>query len=135
MRTGRHFSDSSFEPCISQLKFSHWLQRKTIQQYGNAHELQNTAQGIIATRWLCATTLETLDSQGFASLLQDNDQMLDDGQLGVERKLYYRELVSRFGHHVSLLVRLEKALTLLPHFTHYVTLSLLYRLLDVSVGP
>lgn len=32
----------------------------------------------------------------------ENDQLLDGGQLGLERKLYYRELVARFGHHLAL---------------------------------
>ncbi|MGL5080433.1 MAG: putative collagen-binding domain-containing protein, partial [Microcoleaceae cyanobacterium] len=32
---------------------------------------------------------------------QENDQDLDGGGLGVERKLYYRELVARFGHHLG----------------------------------
>ncbi|MFH0946871.1 MAG: DUF5060 domain-containing protein [Planctomycetota bacterium] len=32
----------------------------------------------------------------------ENDHLLDTGTLGVERKLYYRELVSRFGHHLAL---------------------------------
>ncbi len=32
----------------------------------------------------------------------ENDLVLDDGALGVERKLYYRELVSRFGHALGL---------------------------------
>ncbi|MEM1304887.1 MAG: putative collagen-binding domain-containing protein, partial [Planctomycetota bacterium] len=31
-----------------------------------------------------------------------NKEELDDATLGVERKLYYRELVARFGHHNSL---------------------------------
>ncbi len=31
-----------------------------------------------------------------------NKRELDDGELGVERKLYYRELIARFGHHLSL---------------------------------
>jgi hypothetical protein len=30
---------------------------------------------------------------------EENDQGLDGGALGVERRLYYRELVARFGHH------------------------------------
>ena len=29
----------------------------------------------------------------------ENDQLLDGGALGTERKLYYRELVARFGYH------------------------------------
>jgi hypothetical protein len=33
---------------------------------------------------------------------QANKRELDDGDLGVERKLYYRELVARFGHHLAL---------------------------------
>lgn len=32
----------------------------------------------------------------------ENDQFLDGGDLGPERKLYYRELVSRFAHHPAL---------------------------------
>jgi len=31
-----------------------------------------------------------------------NKMELDDGELRVERKLYYRELVARFGHHLAL---------------------------------
>ncbi len=33
---------------------------------------------------------------------EPNKRELDDGQLGVERKLYYRELVARFGHFPAL---------------------------------
>lgn len=32
----------------------------------------------------------------------ENDKLLDGGALGVQRKLYYRELISRFGHHLAL---------------------------------
>jgi len=32
----------------------------------------------------------------------ENDRYLNDGDLGRERKLYYRELVARFGHHHAL---------------------------------
>ncbi|MHB1037760.1 MAG: DUF5060 domain-containing protein [Pirellulales bacterium] len=31
----------------------------------------------------------------------ENDQLLDGGALGLARKLYYRELVARFGHHLA----------------------------------
>lgn len=31
----------------------------------------------------------------------ENDQLLDGGDLGPERKLYYRELIARFGHHLA----------------------------------
>jgi len=33
---------------------------------------------------------------------QANKNELDDSALGVERKLYYRELIARFGHHLAL---------------------------------
>jgi len=32
----------------------------------------------------------------------ENDQLLDEGELGVARKLYYRELIARFAHHPAL---------------------------------
>lgn len=32
----------------------------------------------------------------------ENDLLLDGGNLDVERKLYYRELIARFGHHLAL---------------------------------
>jgi len=32
----------------------------------------------------------------------ENDQKMDGGLLGRERKLYYRELIARFGHHLAL---------------------------------
>ncbi|MGB3777281.1 MAG: malectin domain-containing carbohydrate-binding protein [Tunicatimonas sp.] len=32
----------------------------------------------------------------------ENDQLLDGGDLGVDRKLYYRMLIARFGHHLAL---------------------------------
>lgn len=31
----------------------------------------------------------------------ENDQLLDGGELGVQRRLYYRELISRFAHHLA----------------------------------
>ncbi|TWU59256.1 Choline-sulfatase [Rubripirellula tenax] len=31
-----------------------------------------------------------------------NKSELDDGELGIERKLYYREMIARFGHHNAL---------------------------------
>jgi hypothetical protein len=32
----------------------------------------------------------------------ENETLLDGGELGRERKLYYRELIARFGHHLAL---------------------------------
>ncbi|MBN1127168.1 MAG: DUF5060 domain-containing protein [Sedimentisphaerales bacterium] len=33
---------------------------------------------------------------------QENDQGLDKGELGPQRRLYYRELAARFGHHLGI---------------------------------
>ena len=32
----------------------------------------------------------------------ENDRLLDGGYLGTQRKLYYRELIARFGHHLAI---------------------------------
>jgi hypothetical protein len=32
----------------------------------------------------------------------ENQELLDGGALGIQRKLYYRELIARFGHHLAL---------------------------------
>jgi hypothetical protein len=41
----------------------------------------------------------------------ENDQLLDGGELGPERKLYYRELIARFGHHLALNWNLSEEIT------------------------
>ena len=33
----------------------------------------------------------------------ENDQLLDNGELGKQRRLYYRELIARFAHHPALI--------------------------------
>jgi hypothetical protein len=38
----------------------------------------------------------------FKTLETENELLLDEGDLGVERKLYYRELIARFAHHLAL---------------------------------
>ena len=46
------------------------------------------------------------DKQGmylhFKTQETENDQLLDGGAVGEDRKLYYRELIARFGHHLAL---------------------------------
>jgi hypothetical protein len=37
----------------------------------------------------------------FITQEQENDQLLNGGKLGIERKLYYRELAARFAHHLA----------------------------------
>jgi hypothetical protein len=38
----------------------------------------------------------------FKTMETENEKLLDDGDLGVHRKLYYRELIARFGHNLAL---------------------------------
>ncbi len=38
----------------------------------------------------------------------ENDRLLNEGELGPERKLYYRELIARFGHHRALVWNLAE---------------------------
>ncbi len=49
---------------------------------------------------------EYADAKGmfmhFKTLETENDNMMDNDNFGNERKIYYRELVARFGHHLGL---------------------------------
>ena len=38
----------------------------------------------------------------FKTLETENELLLDNGDLGVQRRLYYRELMARFAHHLAL---------------------------------
>jgi hypothetical protein len=38
----------------------------------------------------------------FKTTEAENQSLLDDGALGIERKLYYRELIARYSHHLAL---------------------------------
>lgn len=42
---------------------------------------------------------------------RENDHYLDNGNLGMLRKLYYRELIARFGHHLALVWNLGEETT------------------------
>jgi len=52
------------------------------------------------------TVFSHMDKVGLALHIitqeQENDQGLDGGELGIQRKLYYRELIARFAHHLAL---------------------------------
>jgi hypothetical protein len=41
----------------------------------------------------------------------ENDQEMDSGRLGMERRLYYRELIARFAHHLALNWNLGEEIT------------------------
>ena len=38
----------------------------------------------------------------FVTQETENEKLLDDGDTGLQRKLYYRELIARFGHHLAI---------------------------------
>jgi len=42
---------------------------------------------------------------------RENDHYLDNGNLGIQRKLYYRELIARFSHHPALVWNLGEETT------------------------
>lgn len=44
----------------------------------------------------------------------ENDQGLDGGDLGIQRRLYYRELIARFGHHLGVIWNLGEENTNTP---------------------
>jgi hypothetical protein len=48
----------------------------------------------------------------FKTSERENDDLLDGGALGVERKLYYRELIARFGHHLAVQWNIAEEVTL-----------------------
>ncbi len=52
------------------------------------------------------TVFAHMTAQGFlihfVTQETENDQLLNNGNLGLERKLYYREMISRFAHHPAL---------------------------------
>ena len=52
------------------------------------------------------TIFEHADKMGmflhFKTMETENEMLLDNGDLGEQRKLYYRELIARFGHHLAL---------------------------------
>lgn len=55
----------------------------------------------------------------------DNETWLDNGNLGVERRLFYRELIARFGHHPAIRWNLceenDFSLNTLNQFAAYIT--------------
>jgi len=61
---------------------------------------------------------------GLAETEPENEQWLDDGALGVERKLFYREMVARFGHHPAVKWTLceenDYSVALLRQFADYI---------------
>jgi len=54
----------------------------------------------------------------------DNERWLDNGQLGVERKLYYREMIARFGYILAIKWNLSEendySITQLRQFSDYI---------------
>lgn len=78
------------------------------QQSGNATDWSNVYHERFDVSKLAQweKILEYADKKGmyihFKTQETENDLRMDGGQLGIERKLYYRELIARFGHHLAL---------------------------------
>ena len=47
----------------------------------------------------------------FKTFEQENDQLLDGGNLGPQRKMYYRELIARFSHHLAIMWNLGEEIS------------------------
>ncbi len=60
--------------------------------------------------------MEYADKRGvylhFKTMETENDNLMDSNSFGRERKLYYRELIARFGHHLALNWNLTEETTL-----------------------
>ena len=88
---------------VSFLTYSHNGDDKNISPYVNPNAPVRFDCSKLA-QWEIA--LDHADRRGlylhFKTQETENDQDLDGGALGVERRLYYRELVARFGHHLAL---------------------------------
>ena len=91
--------------------FPHLL-RVTQSQYQGMSDGQRWSQGVHHDRF-DVSKLDQWDrifSYGdqiglflhFKTMETENDQLMDGGQFGRERQLYYRELIARFGHHLAL---------------------------------
>jgi Domain of unknown function (DUF5060) len=70
----------------------------------------------------------------------ENDDLLDGGLLGNERKLYYREIIARFGHHLALNWNLSEEITnpitQIKEFADYVKATDPYKhIIVIHTGP
>ncbi|MEM9445873.1 MAG: DUF5060 domain-containing protein [Verrucomicrobiota bacterium] len=94
--------------------FPHLL-RKTVQDYENIEDnkrWENTTDGIHHDRFDVSKLdqweqiFSYADKKGmylhFKTQETENDELMDNGELVVIRKLYYRELIARFSHHLAL---------------------------------
>ena len=71
---------------------------------------------------------------------QENDQLLNNGELGLERQLFMRELVARFGHHNGLIYNLGEENTNTPeqrvaHSTYLQALDSYNRPIELHTDP
>lgn len=69
--------------------------------YGGAHRAFDVSK---LDQW--EIVFEHMTQKGFlihfVTQETENDQLLNNGALGLERKLYYREMISRFAHHPAM---------------------------------
>ncbi|MGB3606182.1 DUF5060 domain-containing protein [Psychroserpens sp.] len=90
--------------------------------YNGYNDAQQWNQGVYKDRFDVSKLaqweriFEYADKKGmfmhFKTLETENDNIMDNNTFGRERKLYYRELIARFGHHLALNWNLSEESTL-----------------------
>ena len=101
--------------------FPHLL-RVPVSTYNTFNDAQQWNQGVHHDRFDVSRLaqweqiFEYADRKGlymhFKTLETENDNIMDNNAFGRERRLYYRELIARFGHHLGLNWNLSEEITL-----------------------
>ncbi|WP_298313472.1 carbohydrate-binding protein [uncultured Aquimarina sp.] len=100
--------------------FPHTL-KVSLQEYGNTARNQqwskvNKDRFDVSKMAQWEKVMEYADKKGiylhFKTMETENDNLMDGNGFGRERKLYYRELIARFGHHLALNWNLTEETTL-----------------------
>ncbi|WP_299256062.1 DUF5060 domain-containing protein [uncultured Aquimarina sp.] len=100
--------------------FPHTLQ-VSLEEYGNTARAQqwskvNKDRFDVSKMAQWEKVMEYADKKGiylhFKTMETENDNLMDGNGFGRERKLYYRELIARFGHHLALNWNLTEETTL-----------------------
>ncbi|WP_299187263.1 DUF5060 domain-containing protein [uncultured Aquimarina sp.] len=100
--------------------FPHTL-KVSLEEYGNTARNQqwskvNKDRFDVSKMAQWEKVMEYADKKGmylhFKTMETENDNLMDGDNFGRERKLYYRELIARFGHHLALNWNLTEETTL-----------------------
>lgn len=99
-----------------------YLMKVNESTYNGYNDAQQWSQGVYHDRFDVSKLaqweriMEYADQKGmfmhFKTLETENDNMMDSDNFGDERKIYYRELIARFSHHLALNWNLTEESTL-----------------------